>query len=256
MDLKKILDGLLSDVDMRSEIARRKAYIRCIEYADEHVDYDQYNLFLAEAADRLGQVRLMRDILSTKLRPTQRERIHVRFDDAEGCQIIANPEGALYMARAFRALSSAKLVGEHIHFYYGEPPLVGDSYPVVMYLEDDAYFDDTDEDGIIGSPSEWQIEKRDIDPSEIAGFFVGDYMPEQLFISINKVYPVLSWEWLMPGMQVWKKEIRDNSDRMIVLTFRRDDGEIQQIAIDLDDDMFGFVTFADLKKMLWRDERG
>lgn len=255
MDFRKILDNLLSEVDMRSEIARRKAYIRCIEYADQYVDFDHYNLFLAEAADRLGQARLMRDLLSTKLRPSDRERIHVRFDESEGCQIIANAEGALYLARAFRALSTAKLIGDHIHFFYGEPPLIGDSYPMVLYLEDDAYFDNTDEEGGVGSPGEWPIQKRDIDPADIAGFFVGDYMPEQLFMSVNKVYPLLSWEWLMPGRQVWKKEIRDNSDRMIVLTFQRDDGETQEIAVDLDDDIIGFVTFKDLKKMLWKGER-
>ena len=90
MDLDRKLDELLAGVDMDSELDRRRAYIRVIEYADDQVPLEDYNLFLAKAADRLGQNRLMRDVLSMKLKADGKERIVIRFDEMEGCQIIAS----------------------------------------------------------------------------------------------------------------------------------------------------------------------
>jgi hypothetical protein len=252
MDIDKLLDELLADVNLGSDLDRRKAYIRCIEYADQHVGFDDYNLFLAKAADRLGQTRLLRDMLATQIKTNGRERVHIRFDDEEGCQIIVNKEGALYLTRAFRALSMTRMVGDHIHLYYGEPPLAGDSYPAILYLEDDKYFDNTDEEEGVGSLVEWPIIRREIDPNNIAGFYVSDYLPEKLFMSVNKVYPVLQWSWLTSEMSTWKKCIREEIDRMVVVSFLRDDGMLQEIALDLDDDLVGFVTYDDIRKLLWK----
>lgn len=253
MDLDCKLDELLAGVDMASELDRRRAYIRVIEYADDQVALEDYNLFLAKAADRLGQNRLMRDVLSMKLKADGKERIVIRFDEMEGCQIIANPSGCLYLSRAFRALSQAKLPGEHLHFFYGEPPLFAESYPAVLYNEDDAYLDSLVEDG--GEATyEWPITPRNLDPEEIVGFFITEYIPENLMCTVNRIYPVLGWQWLKAGQDVWKKDIREDWSRMVVFTFRRDDGQQERVALDLDDEYVGFVTRDDLMQLLVRKE--
>lgn len=249
MNLDQIIDDLLKSVDMSSEIDRRRAYIRCIEYADENIPFDEYNLFLAKTADKLGQSRLMRDLLSLKVKSNGREKIHITFEDVDGCQIIANPEGCLYLARAFRALSTSKLPGEHIHLLYGEHPLKGESYPAVLYMEDNAYFLPM-EQGTAEEGTEWPVVKREIHPKDIAGMFISEYIPEQLMITVNKVYPVLRWEWLTPGKQAWKKEIREDSSRVVIFTFIRDDGQEQEVGLDLDDELVGFVTHEEVKKLI------
>ena len=254
MNWEKVFEALFDDVDFSSEIDRRKAYIRCIEYADEHVDFEDYNLFLAAAADRLGQTRLMKDLLSLKIKATGKEKIHITFEDMEGIQVIANPEGCLYLARVFRALAMSKLPGEHIHLSYGEPPLEGESFPAVFYMEDNPYFMAMMGEKVDG-PTDWDIPKREIDPKDIAAFFINEYTPEQLMMTINKPYPVLRWGWMIPGKPVWKKEIREDWSRMVSIVFQRDDGAVQEVGIDLDDESVGFLTEADIQRLQERIRR-
>jgi hypothetical protein len=251
MDFEPLLDSLLADCDMRSELDRRRTFLKCVEYADTNIDADNYNAFLMRAAERLGQAKLMREAMSLAVRTTGNEKLHLRFDETEGVQLIGNQSGLMYLSRVLKNLSQAKSAGEHITLGYGEKPLAGESYPFAAYVEDDSYFNDLTEllppDG--GMP-EQELEQRDINPNEIAAFYIIDYAPEECGLAANTIYPVAGWEKYVPGMLVWRKELRADMSRVMILRFVAADGGEARLAVDLDDPDIGFVTFADIKKIL------
>ncbi len=250
MDFDSILDELLAGCDMRSELDRRRTFLKCVEYADLNIDADHYNDFLLHAAEKLGQSKLMREALSLAVRTTGNEKLHLRFDEAEGIQLIGNQSGLMYLSRLLKNLSQARSAGEHVTLNYGERPLIGESYPVAAYLEDDAYFSDLDMLLPDGDLVEQLIPRRDINPNEIAGFFIIDFAPEECGLAANVVYPVAGWEKYVPGMLVWRKELRAELSRVLVLRFLAADGEESRLAVDLDDPDIGFITLSDIKRLL------
>jgi hypothetical protein len=251
MDFDALLDSLISDCDMRSELDRRRTFLKCVEYADTNVDADQYNSFLMRAAERLGQAKLMREAMSLAVRTTGDEKLHLRFDENEGVQIIGNQSGLLYLSRVLKNLSQARSAGEHITLGYGEKPLIGESYPLAAYVEDDSYFTDIAE--LIppdGSAIEPELNKKEINPNDIAAFYIIDYAPEECGLLANTLYPVAGWEKYVPGMLVWRKELRLDMSRVLVLRYIASDGEEGRLAVDIDDPDIGFITFTDIKRIL------
>jgi hypothetical protein len=251
MDFDSLIDPLIADCDMRSELDRRRTFLKCVEYADTNIDADNYNAFLMHAAERLGQAKLMREAMSLAVRTTGTEKLHLRFDEAEGVQLIGNQSGLMYLSRVLKNLSQARSAGEHITLGYGEKPLVGESYPLAAYVEDDSYFTDISEllpsdGGIIEQP----LDKKDINPNDIAAFYIIDYAPEECGLTANAIYPVSGWEKYVPGMLVWRKELRADMSRVLILRYIAADSTEGRLAVDIDDPDIGFITFADIKKIL------
>jgi hypothetical protein len=251
MDFDAMIDTLITDCDMRSELDRRRTFLKCVEYADTNVDADQYNAFLMRAAERLGQAKLMREAISLAVRTTGDEKLHLRFDENEGVQIIGNQSGLMYLSRVLKNLSQARIAGEHITLAYGEKPLMGESYPMAAYVEDDSYFADianllpVDVDS-----AEQEPERKEVNPNDIAAFYIVEYAPEECGLSANTVYPVAGWEKYVPGMLVWRKELRLDMSRVLVLRYLAVDGTEGRLAVDIDDPDLGFITFTDIKKIL------
>lgn len=250
MDFNSILDMLLSDCDMRSELDRRRTFLKCVEYADTNVDADHYNAFLMQAAERLGQAKLMREAMSLAVRTTGNEKLHLRFDETEGVQLIGNQAGLMYLSRVLKNLSQARSAGEHITLGYGEKPLVGESYPLAAYVEDDSYFSDISDllpadEGIV----EQSMERKDINPGDIVAFYIVDYAPEECGLQANVIYPVAGVEKFVPGMLVWRKELRQDMSRVVILRYAAESGE-GRLAVDIDDPDIGFVTLSDIQKIL------
>jgi hypothetical protein len=227
-----------------------REYNRSVEeYADLNLELPEYAELLSKAAVALDQQRLLMEIISPRLKATGKEKVHIRFDEEEGCQIIANPQGCLYLTRAFRALSMSPAPGAHLHLDYGVAPMVGETYPAVLYMEDDDYFiQELEIENVEPQP----LPMKTVDPSQIKGFFVTEDYPEHLKCTRNKIYTVLDWEWMGDNRLVYRKEIRDDFSRMVTFTFKRDDGETMQIGLDLDDEDVGFITQDDIKTMLWK----
>ncbi len=246
MDLDMLLDKLLDHVDVDSELARRRAFLSMVEYADLNLTLQDYALFLTKAAVRLGQQRLLAEMVTPRLKTNGQEKVHIRYDEEEGCQIIANPEGCLYLARAFRALALAPSPGAHLSLDYDLPPMVGETYPAMLYMEDDEYFA-RELENMPAEAGLWQV--RDIRPEDIAAFFITEEYPSYLGCTRNRVYPVLDWAWLQQQRSVYRKQIRDDEGRMVVFTFRRDDGQQIEMALDLDDEEVGFITRQDIAAM-------
>ena len=239
MDLDMLLDKLLDHVDVDSELARRRAFLSMVEYADLNLTLQDYALFLTKAAVRLGQQRLLAEMVTPRLKTNGQEKVHIRYDEEEGCQIIANPEGCLYLARAFRALALAPSPGAHLSLDYDLPPMVGETYPAMLYMEDDEYFA-RELENMPAEAGLWQV--RDIRPEDIAAFFITEEYPSYLGCTRNRA-------WLQQQRSVYRKQIRDDEGRMVVFTFRRDDGQQIEMALDLDDEEVGFITRQDIAAM-------
>ena len=63
-----------------------------------------------------------------------------------------------------------------------------------------------------------------------------------------KVYKVKKCEKYLK-QKVWKKEIRDEIDRMYIFTFENDAKEEIEFAFDLDDTEIFFLTNSNLKEI-------
>lgn len=250
MEFDALLDSLTADCDMRSELDRRRTFLKCVEYADSNIDADSYNAFLMQAAERLGQAKLMREAMSMAVRTTGDEKLHLRFDETEGVQIIGNKSGLMYLSRLLKNLSQARSPGEHITLGYGIRPLTGESYPMAAYVEDDSYFSDIDDLLPPEESLEQALARKEVNPNEITAFFIIDYVPEECGLKANTIYPVAGWEKYVPGMLVWRKELRQDLSRIVILRFIAEDGTEGRLAVDIDDPDIGFVTFNDIKNIL------
>ena len=250
MDFDALLDTLTADCDMRSELDRRRTFLKCVEYADTNVDADSYNAFLMQAAERLGQAKLMREAMSLAVRTTGDEKLHLRFDETEGVQIIGNQSGLMYLSRLLKNLSQARSAGEHITLGYGIRPLMGESYPMAVYVEDDSYFNDIEELLPPEESIEQSLSRKEINPNEIAAFYIIDYVPEECGLTANVIYPAAGWEKYTPGMLVWRKELRQDLSRVVILRFVAGDGGEGRLAVDIDDPDIGYIKFSDIKNIL------
>jgi len=247
MDINELLDQLLEQVNLESELDRRRAFLRLVEYADLNLDFPAYAIFLTTAAVRLKQEKLLAELSAPRLRPNGKEKIHIRYDEEEGFQVIANPEGCLYLTRAFRLLSLAPGPGAHLHLEYDLPPVVGESYPAVLYMEDNDYFErEVENPAAAGS----LLPIREVLPADIVGFYMSDDYPPCIGCSRNRVYRVLNWRWMRGQAVANIKQLRDDTSRMVILTFCRDDGQKMEAAFDLDDEEIGFVTRQDIEDMM------
>lgn len=247
MEYKNLIDDLITGYDLSSEIDRRRAYLKCIEYANEKFDFSpDYNPFIAAAAKVLGQKPLVVDFLKKTVEETGEEKLYLTFIEDSGPELTGNKAGFIYLSKLFYQLSQAKAGGEHIHLSYGEPPLAGESFPINIYFENDEWFEKNamaDEDGDNNGP-----EAGDINTAEIVAFLLIDDVPPPLLMSRAKIYRVLAME-KYKEQKVWNKSIRQERERMMVFTFKRDDGEQQELALDLDDDTVIFLTQAELEQL-------
>jgi len=182
------------------------------------------------AAHKLHQVPIRMDVASGELELTGSEKLHLDYSLANGPVLTGNETGLLYLSRIINNLARIKEPGEHSHFYNAEPPLAGDSYPLTIYYEADAWFD---RHAKKSTPSK-QIAERTISPENLYAFVILDSIPPTLPISRQSVYPILSVEPYRE-QRVWIKAIRESTDRLYVLTLADDNEQPFQFGIDLDD---------------------
>jgi hypothetical protein len=249
MDYKNLISDITKGFNLNSELDRRKAYNKCIEYAEENLDdTEDYNPFISEAAELFSQTRLFKDFMKNTIKTTGEEKIQLSYSESTGHEIIGNPDGLMYLSRLLRNLSRSKISGEHINFYYSKFPLFGESYPFTIFHEDDKWFieesDTFTEDEKAGFIP--NIETRNLDPVSIIGILPTSVTPPPLMMTKGTVYKVLAFKKYENEM-IWKKELREGDiSRMYTFTFKRDDDELQELAVDLDDESFYFITTADL----------
>lgn len=254
MKYQDLIIEIINGFNLESELDRRKAYNKCIEYADDHLDdSEEYNPFIAEAAELLSQTRLFKDFMKNSIKTTGNEKLQLAYTENTGHEIIGNPDGLLYLSRVLRNLSKSQLPGEHVSFFYNKFPLFGESFPFTVFHEDDKWFEqeaiteDEVTDAVAYVPN---IDMREIDPALVVGILPTGLTPPPLLMTKGKLYKVIAFRKYKNEM-IWKKELREGDiSRMFIFTFLRDDGDSQELALDLDDDSFVLVTQDDLAQFL------
>jgi hypothetical protein len=139
--------------------------------------------------------------------------------------------------------------GEHAHFFYGEWPLCGNSYPFTIYLESDDWFKEIEQNDKKKQKNiKTKYKYRNIDTDKIVAFLISGKVPPDMLVTPNKIYKVYSCE-KYEEKDVWLKKIREKTDRIFIFQFRNDDNEIEEIGLDLDDEKVLFLTKDDLTQL-------
>lgn len=251
MNYEKIIKQLTSKFDFDSETDRKKAYQKCIEYADQNLDNTfHYNPFVEKAAKTLGQEIIRKDISRRTTEESGNEKLHLTYSKESGPVLTGNASGLSYLSEVMKKLSEASMNSEHAHFFYGEPPLYGNSFPLTIYLESDDWFRKIDQDDKKKQKKgKTEYKYRYIDTEKIVAFLISDKVPPELLITPNKIYKVYSCE-KYGEKDVWLKKIRENTDRIFIFQFRKDDNEIEEIGLDLDDEKVLFLTKDNLSQLV------
>ncbi|MHC4353901.1 MAG: hypothetical protein ACYS0H_14425 [Planctomycetota bacterium] len=251
MDYDKTIDQLTGGFDLDSDVGRREAYERCIEYADRELDGTlDYNPFLDVAADKLDQEPVRKDIVRSMIEQSGREKLHLTYREESGPELTGNAAGLSYLSAVLDGLSKATMNGEHSHFFSGRPPLCGKSFPLTIYLEDDDWFEEHTGDDDNGEKDDTAGRRfRDIDVGQIEAFMLLSHVPIELMATPDRIYRVLACE-KYEGQDIWVKMIREQSERVFTFAFMRDDGERQQLALDIDDKEVAFLTKDHLSQLV------
>ena len=251
MDYNGIIEELVAEFDLDSDTGRRKAYLKCAEYADRNLDCTlDYNPFLDVAAQRLQQEPERRDMVRRMTEQSGDEKLHLIYRDEVGPELTGNAAGLSYLSEGVKGLSNSTMNGEHSHFFAGEPPLYGNSYPLTVYFEHDEWFakhakdDDAHEEG-----RATEHEFRDIDVEKIEAFMLSGKVIVDLMMTPGKIYRVTACQ-KYEDQDVWVKKIREQEDRVFIFSFTSDDGESQQLALDLDDEEVVFFTRERLSQLI------
>jgi hypothetical protein len=257
----QLLDELLQDVDMNDDVARKIAHNRCLEYAQHELEDDpEVNMFLALAAERLGQTRIHLSLIKGMVSMPEDARLHLTYSPQGGPTLTGNVGGLRYLSDICAVLAAAPVSNgaltapEHVHLYDGESPMFGNSYGLTVYNEPNAWFDkhgipmDDVDDTEGGLPA---VPPREIIPEQIAAleFFEGGPLPPVLLLRLGKLYRVLEVRHY-DSDKVWSKPFPDGeADRVFVFTIHDDSDSRFEMALHLDDPSIHFFTFHDLEQI-------
>ncbi len=241
--VQKLIKGNNLDVDLE----RRNAFNKCLEYAENKLkDNSDYNYFVSIAAKTLGQPSILKDITSS-IQTKGDEKLYLFYNPSHGPELCGNQSGLAYLSDILSRLAKSKLDSDHIHLDDIEGYLYGNSYPLTIYKEKDAWFAEH------AKPQEPEpkkpIQQRHLNPSDIKALLLpGPIPPAPELITKNKVYKVIRVEKYQ-NQKVWKKSIRQSSDRMFVFSFLDDGGNPVSFALDLDDEAIFLFTEKDLLQL-------
>jgi len=248
MSLSGLIGELTSGFDLTVDVQRKEAYNRCCEYAMENLSQSaDCNLFLAEAAEVLGQTRIHTELIESLAAPSGAERFHVAFNGNSECELTGNRPGLSYLSRVFKALSETPMAGEHIHFSQGEPAMQGNTHGLTVFFEPDEWFDKHTQD--CEEEDEAYIPERKIAAGAVIALCVTVDFPPAFYMSKDKVYRVVKYEEYDGRDGIAAKRIRDSTARMYTFSLVDDRGEDMDFAFDLDDWTVVFFTSGDLEQI-------
>lgn len=243
----KVIQELTHGLDLERQEGREKAYENCVSYAEKHMSKDPMcNLFLAHAASRLGTVRVMRDVIREIVPCPESAQIHIAYDYNEGPIITGNPEGLRYLSELLEILAGAPMVGEHFHLYWDQPPLSGETYGLVAYVEDDTWFEEQAPEYYSSQEEPCHL-RRELAAQQVIALQFYAPLCSSLEVRPGKVYLVSGVE-KRSGDDVWTKLIRDEESRLWIFSIRDDGGSELKVALDLDDPEINFLTRDDLEE--------
>ncbi len=248
MNYGEKLNSIIKKYDLESDVQRKQAYIECVRYADSHyANTFDINPFLKEAAEILKQEYIVKDAIYCMTPFDKTERVMLEYTKSNGPTMTANKSGLIYLSKLLLNLSKAKMMGEHVHLWCNKYPMTGKTFPLTIYIEDDAWFPKHDDSVDADQKPEPEIEHRDIDPFSIVGVVFTRPGPPTIQLGPLKFYKIRQTE-KYTHQKVWKKKIRDTASRLYVFTFLDDSNVSVRFALDLDDKEIFFLTQKDLGK--------
>lgn len=242
-EVDKLLDEVLGDEDTESEFGRARAYRRCVRFAEENLAFDhRCNLFLAQAAERLGQLPLAMPIVQNRVQPAPDAALSFFFHEEEGGVLVGNQAGLAYLGRLCGELAQAMLPGENVVLEPDEPCMVGDCERLVLYHESEEWFEAAElgqEDELVG---EWEaeLESRIVASDDVVAVQVSGGLSRHASLSPQKLYRVQGVQPWDPYHPVPRKTYRSEVERVRVLTLEDDEGQTVKLAVDLDDPDLNF----------------
>ena len=249
MDYLKIIENLIGQFDLSLETQRRLAYMRCQEYADEHLAAgEDWNRFLERAAKILRVPPARKDVARKATAQVGDEKLHLAYSPQSGPTLAGNVSGLVYLSKVLNNIAGLGSSGEHSHFYYGQCPLVGKSFPLTVSLEDEKWFAERAGDADTDSQDDsQQVPERDIPEEQVIAFQICGPAPPNLGVTSYKVYRILSVD-KYTNQDAWTKETRESTHRIRMLSFVDDAGHQRTLGLDLDDQQVAFLRKEHLQQ--------
>jgi len=250
MNYRSLIEKLISGLDIGSKSGRKKAYSKCIDYAEENFKEPRdYNSFVAQAAKMLDEVPCIQDVAAVSTPSTGNEKLHLAYSQQSGPVLTGNKSGLLYLSNLLKNLAASQEENDHAHLYHDEFPMYGRTFPLTIYLENDPWFlKHANESPEAEQAPEVERPYRQLDPNSIAAFAVLDEIPPTMPIIKGNLYKVQSCT-KYKDEDVWIKAISEESERLFLFTFNNDENVLSQIALDIDDPKIFFLTKYDVEKL-------
>jgi len=249
MKYKEIIESVVADLALDSDVQKKKAYQKCIEYADQHyANSADINPFLKEAADALGQQYVIKNAIYGMTPLDGSEKSTLEYSESNGPTLTVNKSGLLFFTNLFSNLAKSEMAGEHVHLWTDKDPMVGKTFPLTIYYEEDEWFERQEEDEEkIDEKQEDDIPQREIDPDAVVGLVFTKPAPPMLSLTSMRFYKISS-VMKYNGEKVWSKSIREDTSRMYLVTFLDDTRQEMSFALDIDDEEILLLTSLDIQR--------
>lgn len=238
-----LLDELLGDHDLSHDFGRREAYEKAIDHARKNLaDHPERESFLREAAARLGFTPLSWEALSRR-RLEKGTWLDVWIsDDDDEVALTGTRAGLQHLIDLLVRLRDSEDPEEHYHLDRGYLPMTDVSANLVLFREDESWFD-----GTSSEPIETEtLERGDLDPRTVYVIQFIHMPPEELPITANALYRVLSVDEL-EGADEPRKELPGGApDRYYRFTFQADSNHRFSYGFHLDDPGVNFFTHREI----------
>jgi hypothetical protein len=245
----ELLDQIVRPFDLTHDFGRKRAYEATIEYARQNLLEDPHcDEFLKAAAKRLGFAPIAFDTLESRVRLPKEAWLDVWISDEDDeVALTGTKEGLQYLIDLLTQLRDAADIEQHIHLDRGTLPMTENSANLVLFKEEETWF--------TGVGAEGQAEpfpERELDPKTIYAIQFIHYPPDDLPITANKLYRVVSVEE-DDGQSATVKEFVDGAEnRYYRFTFVADSGERFTYSFHIDDPAVNFFTHREIMSLAMR----
>lgn len=244
----QLLDQIIGPYDLSHDFGRKQAYEAAIDYAREHlIDDPSCDVFLEVAAERLGFAPISFSQLENRVRLPKGAWLDLWIaDDEDEVAITGTAEGLQYLIDLLTHLKGARDREQHIHLDRAYLPLTEQSASLVLFKEEESWFTG----GPV--PPEEQYPEREIDPRAIYAIQFIHYPPDDLPITAQKLYRVLTVEE-SNGEETALKEFPEGvPGRYRRFTFVADSGDRFTWTFHLDDPGVNYFTHREIVSLALR----
>lgn len=239
----ELLDQIIRRFDLSHDFGRKRAYEATIDYAREKlIDDPHCEEFLRAAAKRLGFAPVSFEMLENRVKLPKGAWLDVWISDEDDeVALTGTGEGIQYLIDLLTQLKNSNDRDEHIHLDRAVLPMTESSANLVLFKEEESWF--------TGSNAEGEVERyprRDIEPESIYAVQFIHYPPDDLPITANRLYRVLSVTQ-DEAPEASAKEFPDGDDgRYFRFVFVADGGERFSYVFHLDDPGVNYFTHREI----------